>query len=113
MSGIDTFFEKIEEPNKGIFLFLIKHIKNFHPEIQLYYKWKLPYLYFKEKPLCYFWKDKNTNQPYIGFARGYKLTHPSLEAGNRTTIKILPIATSKDIDLKTLDEVLNEAILLY
>lgn len=113
MSVFDDFFEKLEEPNKSTFLYLKEFIKNYHPDIQLYFKWKLPYLYYKEKPLCYIWKNKKTNEPYLGFAKGVQMIHPSLIKGDRTTIKILPIPTNKDINIELIAEVLEEALKLY
>lgn len=113
MNDLEHFFDKLEEPNKSVFLFLKDYIKNYHPEIELYKKWGLPYLYFKKKPLCYIWKDKKTNEPYLGFAKGSKLSHPALVAGDRTLIKIFPINPNKDIDIPTLTEILEEAFLLY
>lgn len=113
MNNIDDFFEKLEEPNRGVFLFLKNFILNYHPEIQLFYKWKLPYLYYKNKPLCYIWKDKVTNIPYLGFARGNKLNHNALISGNRTTIKILPVKPLEDINTHQISEILDEALQLY
>ncbi len=113
MSVIDDFFEKLEEPNRSIFLFLKNYIKNYHPDIQLYYKWKLPYLYYKEKPLCYIWKDKKTNEPYLGFAKGSKMNHKALIKGNRTFIKILPVNPDQNINIQVLSEILDEALQLY
>ena len=58
---------------------------------------------------CYFWKDKITQEPYIGFAGGKNIEHPTLEMGNRTQIKIFRISPTKDIDIDTLNELLNAA----
>lgn len=113
MNEIDAFFEKLEEPNKSTFLFLKNFIKNYHTDIEIYYKWKLPYLYYKEKPLCYIWKDKKTNEPYLSFAKGSKMEHPKLVKGNRTLFKILPINPLKDIDTLLIAELLDQAFELY
>ncbi|MGY6647641.1 DUF1801 domain-containing protein [Wenyingzhuangia sp. IMCC45574] len=113
MNEIEHFFDKLEEPNKSVFLFLKDFILNYHDEIEVYRKWGLPYLYFKKKPLCYIWKDKKTNEPYLGFARGSKMKHPALVAGDRTVIKIFPVSAHKDIAVETLSEILDEALQLY
>ena len=110
---IESFFQKQEEPNKSTFLFLKDYIKNYHPDIELYFKWKLPYLYLKKKPLCYIWKDKKTEQPYLGFSRGSKIEHPALVTGDRTAIKILPVPNNQDIDIHTISEILDLLIPLY
>lgn len=113
MNSTDAFFEKQEEPNRGVFLFLKKFIINYHSEITLHKKWGLPYFYFKGKPLCYLWKDKKTNQPYISFAKGLQLTNAALIQGDRKIFKILPINPNKDIDVDLIQKILEEAIKLY
>ncbi|WP_010133897.1 DUF1801 domain-containing protein [Ochrovirga pacifica] len=113
MNELTLFFEKLEEPNKSVFLFLKDYILNYHPEIDLFYKWKLPYLYYQKKPLCYLWKDKKTKEPYLGFAKGFLMEHPALVTGNRNTIKILPIPVDKDVDVQLLSEVLELALDVY
>lgn len=113
MSSVTTFFEKQEEPNRSVFLFLKEFILNSHESIELLYKWKLPYFYFKGKPLCYLWKNKKTNEPYVSFAKGSLLEHPALIKENRKVFKILPINPNQDIDTHLLQEVLEMAIKLY
>ncbi|MGY5353756.1 DUF1801 domain-containing protein [Wenyingzhuangia sp. IMCC45467] len=113
MNNTDAFFEKQEEPNKSIFLFLKNFIHQYHSEITLHLKWGLPYFYFKGKPLCYLWKEKKTNEPYLSFAKGPYLHHSALIQGNRKIFKILPINPNQDINLKLIEEILDEAIKLY
>ncbi|MGY5351381.1 DUF1801 domain-containing protein [Wenyingzhuangia sp. IMCC45533] len=113
MNNIDDFFEKLEEPNQSVFLFLKNFISDYHPEIRVYFKWRLPYLYYKEKPLCYIWKEKVSNEPYLGFAKGHLMNHPKLISGKRTTIKILRVPSHQNIDVKTIAEILDEALQLY
>ena len=113
MSVTDAFFDKQEEPNKSVFLFLKQFITNYHSEITLHKKWGLPYFYFKGKPLCYLWKDKKTNEPYISFAKGPQLHHPALIQGDRKIFKVLPINPKRDIDVVLIQEILTEAIKNY
>jgi len=63
--------------------------------------------------LCHFWKDKKTEEPYIGICRGNEIEHPLLEAGNRTRMKILRINPNEDIDVDSIQEILTEAITCY
>lgn len=113
MSTTDDFFNKQEGPNKEVFLFLRNFIHQYHSEITLHLKWGLPYFYFKGKPLCYLWKDKKTNEPYVSFAKGPQLEHTALIQGDRKVFKILPIPPNQDIDLKVLQSILDQAIKLY
>ncbi|MDO6802820.1 DUF1801 domain-containing protein [Wenyingzhuangia sp. 1_MG-2023] len=113
MNNTNNFFEKQEEPNKSAFLFLRDFIINHESDIELLYKWKLPYFYFKGKPLCYLWKDKKTNEPYISFSKGLELHHPALIQGDRKRFKILPINPNQDIDVILIQTILEQAIKLY
>jgi len=113
MSTVQDFFEKQEEPNRSVFLFLKKFIVDSSENIELFYKWKLPFFYFKGKPFCYLWKNKKTNEPYVSFAKGPYLKHTALIKGDRKVFKILPINPNKDIDIRLLQEILDEAIKLY
>jgi len=62
---------------------------------------------------CYFWFDKITKEPYIGFSEGRYMKHPSLIAGSRKRIKIFNLNPNKDLAIDNLNEVLQEAIALY
>jgi hypothetical protein len=44
---------------------------------------------------------------------GVKLTHPELEQGDRKRMKIFRVDPNKDIPLKTVEAILNEALGLY
>ena len=52
----------------------------------------------------YFWKDKKTIEPYIGFADGVLLDFPELEKGDRKRIKILRIDPNEDIPIELRSE---------
>lgn len=110
---IERFYNKLEKPQQEVFLFLNPFIKQIHPDINLQYKWGLPYFYYKTKPLVYFWVDKNTKQPYLGFAKGKQLNHPKLITGNRTVIKILPLNSSEDIPVDDIKQIILKALPLY
>jgi len=114
LNKIENYYLKQEEANRGFLLALRGLVLDFDP-IRISQEWKygLPFFYYKKKPFCYFWKDKKTQEPYIGMAKGYLIEHPSLESGDRTRIKILPLNTSKDIDIRTLYEVFELAIQHY
>tara|TARA_B100000809_G_scaffold211340_1_gene214958 strand:+ start:789 stop:1019 length:231 start_codon:yes stop_codon:yes gene_type:complete len=63
--------------------------------------------------LCHFWKDKKTEEPYIGICRGNEINHPLLEAGNRKKMKIFRVNPNEDIDVKTIPEILAKSITCY
>ena len=88
-------------------------ILDFDEDIKEEWKYGMPFFYYKKKMFCYFWKDNNTQEPYIGICRGNEINHPFLEAGKRKRMKILRINPNKDIDFKTVNEILNKAISVY
>lgn len=113
LTKIEEFYEKQTEPNKSCFLALRGLILNFSPDIQELVKYGLPFYYYKKKPFCYIWKDKKTNEPYIGMHKGFLIEHPSLIKGNRTRIKILPVPPLEDISKTTLYDVFKLALEHY
>lgn len=109
LNKIEEFYDKQIEPNKSCFLALRSLTLNYSNEIQELVKYGLPFYYYKKKPFCYFWKDKKTNEPYVGIAKGFLIEHPTLIKGDRTRIKILPIPPLTDISKTTLYEVFDLA----
>ena len=104
---LEEFYSKQEEPLQSCFLALRSIILKFDEDIDERFKYGLPFFYHKSKPFCYFWKDKKTNQPYIGFAKGHLMDHPGLEKGNRKKMKVLMLNVNKDIDLSLILKFLN------
>lgn len=73
----------------------------------------MPCFTLKSKPFCYLWKDKKTNWPYILVAKGNEMDHPKLEQGERSKMKRYLIDPTKDLDLKTISEILKGASEFY
>ncbi len=113
MSSLEDFYDQLEEPNKSCFLALRSIILKHNSNITEALKWNLPTYYYNGKLLGYLWKDKKTNHPYIGVHKGKLIDHPALELGNRKQIKTFSIDPNKDIEIETLQEILNQAIALY
>ena len=109
----DNYFLKQEEPYKSCLLVLRDIILEMDENITPEWKYGLPFFYYKKKMFCYFWKNKKTKEPYIGIARGSEMDHPALEAGYRKKMKILRINPAEDIDVKTVQEILRQAMHLY
>lgn len=97
INHIDHFFLHQEEPQKGCFLALREIILRSDQDFTEHWKYKLPFYYYKSKPFCYLWKNKKTQEPYIGLVRANQIEHPMLIQGNRAKMKILPISPSEDI----------------
>ena len=105
---IDQFFLSQEEPQKGCFLALRKIILDWNPLITEHRKYKLPFYYYQNKPFCYLWKDKNSNEPYIGMVRCNNVDYPQLIQGNRKKMKVLPIDPTLDIEITLMYEIFEE-----
>lgn len=59
------------------------------------------------------WVDTKTGEPYIGIVEGGRIEHPLLEQGNRMRMKILRINPNKDLPIKTIKQILNQALEFY
>ena len=110
---IEAYYLKQIEPNRSCLFALRSIILNYNTHISEEWKYGLPSYYYKKKTFCYLWKDKKTNEPYIGIARGFLIEHTALIQGDRTRIKILPIPVDKDIEIKTIYNVFDLATTLY
>ena len=112
-SAINQFFLDKEEPQKGCFMALRQIILNWDPLISEQWKYNLPFYYFNGKPFCYLWKDKKTQEPYIGMVRSGNIQHPMLEKGNRKKMQVMHINPVLDIDVDTIYEIFETLRLNY
>ena len=110
MKELDNFYLNQKEPIKSCYLALRQIILECDGNITPEWKYRLPFFYYKGKMLCYFWKDKTTGEPYIGFMDGRKMDNTALEQGERSRVRILRINPDGDIDKKTITDLIREAI---
>ncbi|MCC8088429.1 MAG: DUF1801 domain-containing protein [Rikenellaceae bacterium] len=103
------YFDK-EEPLRGTLLALRRMILDHNKNISETVKYGMPCFLFKKNILCYLWTDSKTHEPYILMADGRHLVNPALEQGKRSRMKIFRIDPHAEIDVKTLETILNEAI---
>ncbi len=113
MSKTDNFYLKQNEPNKSCFLALRDILLDFDPNISETVKYGMPCFMYQNKAFCYLWKDKKTEEPYVLFVEGNRIEHPALEQGTRKRMKTFSVNPNEDIDLETLNEVLELALELY
>jgi len=110
---IDNFYSNKKEPIKGCLLALRRIILEQDSHVTETQKWGMPCFCFKKKMFCYLWTDKKTKEPYILFVEGKHLHHPKLEVGDRSRMKIFRVDPNKDLPLKTIVTLLNDALNLY
>lgn len=91
-------------PYKTILLQLQSVIKSVVPQAELFYKWKIPFYYYQDKPLCFLNQSKN----YVDFGFWH---HEQMDqyteffvSTNRKTVRSLRYQSIEDI---------NDEILIY
>jgi len=104
---LDNFYLNQPEPNQSCFLALRDIILNFDQNITSAWKYKLPFFLYKGKMFCYLWKDKKTQEPYIGIVNSGHINHPKLFLGSRKKMKILSVNPNQDIDVELIIEILT------
>lgn len=109
----NNFYFNQSEPNKSCFLAMRDILLAFNSEITETTKYGMPCFCYRGKMFCYLWTDKKSNDPYFLLVEGNKIQHPQLEAGTRKRMKILSVNPNKDLPIKIIHEVLEEALSLY
>lgn len=102
-----------KEPNKSCLLALRSIILEQDKNITETRKYGMPCFCFKNKMFCYLWTDKKTDEPYLLMVEGEHLSHPKLEKGSRSRMKIFRVNPNKDLPVKTIKEILQKALDLY
>jgi hypothetical protein len=110
MKTTDSFYNKLDEPNRSCLEALRITILQYDVAINEAIKYGMPFFSYNESRLCYLWIDKKTTMPYIGFVHGKKLPFKWLEAGERIRMKILHIDPYADLPVKKIREVLKMSI---
>lgn len=110
---LHSYYLKKEEPNKSCLLALRNIILDQDKDITETQKYGMPCFCYKEKMFCYLWTDKKTDEPYILMVEGNRLTHPKLEKGDRARMKVFRVNPRKDLPIKTIETILQNALDLY
>lgn len=110
---LQNYYLKKAEPNKSCLLALRSIILQQDENITETQKWGMPCFCYKKKMFCYLWTDKKTDGPYILMVEGKYLDHPLLEEGDRSRMKIFRVNPTEDIPLKTIENILQNALELY
>ncbi len=108
-----TYYLEKEEPNRSCLLALRSMILAQDNNISETIKYGMPCFCYKKKMFCYLWTDKKTQEPYILMVEGKFLSHPKLEIGERSRMKIFRVNPHKDLPVKTVISILNKALDLY
>jgi len=109
----DNFYINKTEPNKSCLVALRNIILKQDEHITETTKYGMPCFCYKNKMFCYLWIDKKLNYPYILFVEGKHLSHPKLKSGTRKRMKTFTVNPAKDISIKTIEQLLKNALDLY
>ncbi|MBS1660494.1 MAG: DUF1801 domain-containing protein [Bacteroidetes bacterium] len=113
MKEIDNFYMKQDEPDQGCLLALRKLILSQDNEVSEAWKYGMPFFCYKGKMFCYLWVHKKYKQPYIGIVEGGRFDHPDLIIEKRSRMKIMLFDPNKDLPIKTIKDILRQALNLY
>lgn len=111
MNPAEDYILSQEEPFKSILLHLQMVIDGLFPEVDLKYKYRIPFYYFGKKPFCYLNKPKKKNYVDVGFWSAAHLTKhlEHLVTEKRKHMKSLRYTSMEDIDDAILVAVLKDA----
>jgi hypothetical protein len=113
LRDIDNFYLQKEEPVKSCLIALREIILRQDKDINAAWKYRMPFFCYKGKMFCWLWVHKIYKQPYLGLVEGKHLNHPGLIKGKRSRMKIFLIEPEKDLPIKTIEKLLQQALNLY
>ena len=115
MKLTDEYIYLQPEKYQAILLHLISIFKREIPDLEMHFKWGMPYLYYKKRMFCYLISNSKKGFVDAGFARGFQLkgNQEFLVDEKRNTVKSLRYYNLEEIDNTILIDVIREAVTLY
>jgi len=115
MNPAETYILNQPEPYKSILLQLQVIFEHLFPEIELKYKYRIPFYYLKGKPFCYFNASHKKQFVDVGIVKGNQIFihNEHLVTEKRKVMASLRYKTVEDIDIIILKEVLKKAASFY
>ena len=111
MKPAEAYILNQPEPFKSILMHLQILIESTFPEVDLKFKWKIPFYYLDNKPFCYLNASKKKGYVDVVFWVSAHLTQYNefLISDNRKVVKSLRYFNLEDINEEILLTVLAEA----
>lgn len=111
MNPSENYILSQAEPYRSILLHLQVVIENTITEVDLKYKYRIPFYYINKRPFCYLNVNQKEEFVDLGFWNAGHLTvHlESLTTAKRKVMKSLRYTTLEAIDDQVLIEILNDA----
>ncbi|WP_018344448.1 DUF1801 domain-containing protein [Cytophaga aurantiaca] len=113
MKELDNFYLQQEEPVQSCLLALRNVILAQNNNITTTLKYGMPFFCYKGKMFAYLWIHKKYKQPYIGMVEGKHLLYEELIQEKRSRMKIMLFDAEKNLPIKKLEKILQDAINLY
>ncbi|WP_445747997.1 DUF1801 domain-containing protein [Polaribacter sp.] len=112
MRPAEEFILHQKEPFKSILLHLQIIIENAFSDVELHFKWNIPFYYLDSKPLCYLNPSKKKGFVDVGFWLPPEVTKfdEFLISENRKVVKSLRYYKVEEIDENLLIAVLSEGL---
>ncbi len=111
MKPAEAYILNQPEPFRSILMHLQILIETSFPEVDLQFKWKIPFYYLDDKPLCYLNSSKKKGFVDVGFYTNKNLEkfNEFVISDNRKVVKSLRYKKLDEIDAEVLISVLEEA----
>ena len=114
MDQVAIYIQDQPERYRLIFHQLRDLIINSSPKITEKFSYQCPFYYYK-RPLCYLYTSKmKPEKLLLGLCQGAQLSnvHEVFTATERKQIRLVEIDVNKNLELDTIREIVNEAIIL-
>ena len=111
MKPAEDYILRQEEPFKSILLHLQVLIEQNFPDVDLQFKWKIPFYVLNGKPFCYLNPSKKKQYVDVGFYcnHAFEKYNDKVLSEGRKVVKSLRYFSIEDIDSDILVYILSEA----
>ena len=115
MNPAENYILKQPEPYRSMLLHLQVIVENTIPEVVLLYKYRIPFYYYKKRPLCFLNASHKNQFVDICFARGNQITiyQDQLVTEKRKKMASLRYKSLEEINDEVLIEILKNVLPLY
>lgn len=115
MKPAEEYILNQPEPYRSIIFNLQIIIENQVPDLELLYKWKIPFYYYKSKPFCFINVSHKRKYVDLGIVKGFEIKNHQehLISENRSIMKSLRYSSLDEIDTTNLVEIIQELSKLY
>lgn len=110
MKPAEAYILNQPEPYRSVLLHLQAVIESAIPEVQLLYKFKIPFYYLNKRPFLYLNATHKRGYVDVAFMRGYNLIlhQDKLKGEGRSQVKSVQYKSLEEIDNEVLVELLLE-----